>query len=59
MPRKEGYITKNLNKERQVMNAYIVYKDKESSEKALELNGKVFLEKHLRVDHVAHPKARI
>ncbi len=38
------------------MNAYVVFKDQDSVAKALELNGKVFRDKHIRVDTIVDPK---
>ncbi|KAG5518982.1 hypothetical protein PMAC_002513 [Pneumocystis sp. 'macacae'] len=55
LPRKIAYIQKKFHSKRNVVNAYIVYETKESSEKALALNGVVFLDRHLRVDSVAYP----
>ncbi|KAF7725515.1 hypothetical protein EC973_009545 [Apophysomyces ossiformis] len=50
MSRKAAFISKKLHDERTVMNAYIVYKNKEACEKALAMNGQLFMGKHLRVD---------
>lgn len=38
------------------MNAYIVFTDKASMEKGLEMNAQVFHEKHLRVDSAGNPR---
>lgn len=56
LPRKAAFIAKKFHDNRSVTNAYIVYKTKESADKALAMNGQVFMEKHLRVDNAANPK---
>lgn len=56
LPRKAAFISGKLHPERDVLNAYIVYTDKVSAEKALEMNAQVFHDKHLRVDSAANPK---
>ncbi|OUM60524.1 hypothetical protein PIROE2DRAFT_13676 [Piromyces sp. E2] len=50
LPKKIAFITKEFHPERDCLNAYIVFEDKESAEKALELNGSLFNDKHMRVD---------
>jgi nucleolar protein 12 len=55
LPRKVAFAKKNLHKSRDSVNAYIVYKEKQASLAAKELNATVFEDHHLRVDHVAHP----
>jgi nucleolar protein 12 len=50
MPRKEAFLQKKLHEKRDTLNAYVVFKQQEDAEKALDLNGSVFMEKHLRVD---------
>ncbi|KAG2221859.1 hypothetical protein INT45_003573 [Circinella minor] len=55
--RKAAFIKKKLHDKRSVANAYIVYQDKESVEKALQMNGQVFKDKHLRVDSAINPKS--
>ncbi|KAJ3103254.1 Nucleolar protein 12 [Physocladia obscura] len=50
MPRKVSFIAKEFHSDRDSLNAYIVFKDEESVDKALDLNGKIFQGKHLRVD---------
>lgn len=53
LPRKIAFITGKLHPERDVVNAYIVYKSKGSVAKAVAaLNGQLFLNKHIRVDTV-------
>ncbi|ORX59346.1 RNA-binding domain-containing protein [Piromyces finnis] len=49
-PKKIAFITKEFHPERDCLNAYIVFENKESAEKAIELNGTLFNEKHMRVD---------
>ncbi|KAI8840374.1 RNA-binding protein 34-like protein [Chytriomyces cf. hyalinus JEL632] len=50
LPRKVSYLAKEFHPDRDSMNAYLVYKDEESVDKALGMNGQVFEGKHLRVD---------
>ncbi|KAJ1916872.1 Nucleolar protein 12 [Mycoemilia scoparia] len=50
LSRKEAFISKQIHSERQTCNAYIVFENKEQANKCLELNGTLFLEKHIRVD---------
>ncbi|KAF9174270.1 Nucleolar protein 12 [Mortierella sp. AD011] len=51
LPRKIAFITGKLHPERDVVNAYIVFKSKESVAKAVAaMNGQLFLNKHIRVD---------
>ncbi|TPX74835.1 hypothetical protein CcCBS67573_g03898 [Chytriomyces confervae] len=50
LPRKVSYLAKEFHPDRDSMNAYLVYKDEESVDKALGMNGHVFEGKHLRVD---------
>ncbi|KAL1925686.1 uncharacterized protein VTP21DRAFT_569 [Calcarisporiella thermophila] len=57
LPRKIAFITKKLHPERDVLNAYIVFKEKSSVDNALVANGEVFLNKHLRVDRAINPKS--
>lgn len=52
MPRKAAFINKKFHPERDTLNAYIVYKEKESVDNALVENGQAFLDKHIRVDRV-------
>ncbi|KAF9435987.1 Nucleolar protein 12 [Entomortierella beljakovae] len=53
LPRKIAFITGKLHPERDVVNAYIVFKNKDSVAKAVKsMNGKLFLNKHIRVDTV-------
>ncbi|AOA60431.1 Large 60S ribosomal subunit biogenesis [Komagataella phaffii CBS 7435] len=55
MPRRDAFLSKAFDETRSALNAYVVYENKNDSKKAKELNGKVFKDHHLRVDHVAHP----
>lgn len=60
LPRKIAFITGKLHPERDVVNAYIVYKSKGSVAKAVAaLNGQLFLNKHIRVDTVDGAKVYI
>ncbi|KAF9560082.1 Nucleolar protein 12 [Mortierella alpina] len=53
LPRKIAFITGKLHPERDVVNAYIVFKSKDSVAKAVAaMNGQLFLNKHIRVDTV-------
>ncbi|KAF9151192.1 Nucleolar protein 12 [Linnemannia schmuckeri] len=53
LPRKVAFITGKLHPERDVVNAYIVFKSKASVAKAVAaMNGQLFLNKHIRVDTV-------
>ncbi|KAF9091796.1 Nucleolar protein 12 [Mortierella sp. GBA35] len=53
LPRKIAFITGKLHPERDVVNAYIVFKNKDSVAKAVAaMNGQLFLNKHIRVDTV-------
>ncbi|KAF9417358.1 Nucleolar protein 12 [Podila epigama] len=57
LPRKIAFITGKLHPDRDVLNAYIVYKNKDSVAKAVAaLNGQLFLNKHIRVDTVEGAK---
>ncbi|KAJ3300249.1 Nucleolar protein 12 [Borealophlyctis nickersoniae] len=55
-PRKAAFINKQFHPERDSLNAYIVFKEKESVEKALAENGTLFMEKHIRVDKEGEEK---
>ncbi|KAJ3303884.1 Nucleolar protein 12 [Kappamyces sp. JEL0829] len=50
MPRKQAFLAKKLHPGRDSLNAYIVFESASDAAKALELNGKLFLGRHLRVD---------
>ncbi|KAL7752714.1 Nucleolar protein 12 [Sorochytrium milnesiophthora] len=50
LPRRLNFKMQNFHSDRDTLNAYVVYKQVESVEKALALNGSVFEDKHLRVD---------
>ncbi|KAJ3176706.1 RNA-binding protein 34 [Geranomyces variabilis] len=56
MPRRAAFITKNFHPGRDTLNAYLVYKEKESAVKALAENGKLFLGNHIRVDKAMREK---
>lgn len=56
VPRKVAFVKRSLHNNRDTVNAYVVFKDKEPSKKApARLNATVFDHHHIRVDHVAHP----
>ncbi|KAF4335258.1 nucleolar 12 [Fusarium beomiforme] len=57
LPKRAAYITKNLmDATTKSANAYVVYSTLAAARKAAtELNGTQVLERHLRVDSVAHP----
>lgn len=55
LPRKAAFVKQQLHSNRDTVNAYIVFGEKKSVSKALDVNGTEFLENHLRVDSVAHP----
>ncbi|KAG5439800.1 hypothetical protein PCANB_000082 [Pneumocystis canis] len=59
LPRKIAYIQKKFHSKRDILNAYIVYETKKSSEEALILNGTLFLDRHIRVDSVTHPTPHV
>ncbi|GET01280.1 RNA-binding protein Nop12 [Rhizophagus clarus] len=56
LPRKLAFIKGKFHPERDVLNAYIVYKESSSVQQAIAMNAQVFLGKHLRVDSVASPQ---
>lgn len=55
LPRKVAFIQKKLDSNNDFANAYIVFVNKLESLKALSLNGTIFHNHHLRVDHLTHP----
>lgn len=56
LPRKVAFVQQKLHKSRDSVNAYIVYKEKVNIKKICStLNGKIFQDRHLRVDSVSHP----
>ncbi|KAI8981868.1 hypothetical protein BDF20DRAFT_863658 [Mycotypha africana] len=54
--RKSAFIARKLHSGRDVVNAYIVFKTTEAVKKALELNGTLFMDKHLRVDSASNSR---
>lgn len=56
MDRKSAFISRKLHSSRDVLNAYIVFSNKEEAEKACKLNGVVFMDKHLRVDGASNDR---
>ncbi|OLN97015.1 Nucleolar protein 12 [Colletotrichum chlorophyti] len=59
LPKRAAYITKSLMEETtKSANAYVVFSTPAAARKAVsELNGTIVLDRHLRVDSVAHPAA--
>lgn len=55
IPRKAAFITHKLHEKQQTLNAYIVFATSVAAREALKLNGHVILDRHIRVDSVAHP----
>lgn len=55
IPRKAAFVKQKLHESRDSLNAYIVFKTQQDARKALEANGKVLFNLHLRVDSVSHP----
>lgn len=55
IPRKAAFITHKFHEKQQTLNAYIVFKTAAAAREALKLNGVVLLDRHIRVDSVAHP----
>ncbi|KAJ2450946.1 Nucleolar protein 12 [Coemansia sp. RSA 2336] len=56
LPRKLAFIQGKFHSDRQVCNAYVEYMDEESAQKALQLNGTEFENKHIRVDIASNDK---
>ncbi|CAN8011269.1 unnamed protein product [Ixodes pacificus] len=52
LSKKVAYISKSLHSSKQNVNAYVVFKQKESVGKALAANGSLLLGNHVRVDRV-------
>ncbi|KAI9476788.1 Nucleolar protein 12 [Coemansia sp. RSA 989] len=57
LPRKLAFIRGKFHSDREVCNAYVEYMDEESAQKALQLNGTEFEDKHIRVDIASNDKA--
>ena len=55
IPRKAAFVKHKLHEKQQTVNAYLVYETREAAREALKLNGTVVLDRHIRVDSVAHP----
>lgn len=55
LPRKVAFVQQKLHTSRDSVNAYIVFKTKESVPKSLKLNGETLFDLHIRVDSIAHP----
>lgn len=50
MPFKKAILMREFQKNVDTVNAYIVYKNRESAEEALKYNGRVLYDRHIRVD---------
>ncbi|KTW29330.1 hypothetical protein T552_01285 [Pneumocystis carinii B80] len=59
LPKKIAYIQRKFHPKRDILNAYIVYETEESSKNALVLNGTLLLNRHIRVDSIAHPTPHV
>ncbi|CAN3361392.1 nucleolar protein 12 [Diutina catenulata] len=57
--RKSAFAAKAIHKDRESINAYVVFAERADSKKAVDLNATVFEDHHLRVDHVAHPAPKV
>ncbi|KAK9472140.1 uncharacterized protein V1510DRAFT_141720 [Dipodascopsis tothii] len=55
LPRKVAFVQQKLHEKRSSVHAYIVMEDEKAARAALAANGSVVLDKHIRVDSVAHP----
>ncbi|PRT54707.1 Nucleolar protein 12 [Wickerhamiella sorbophila] len=55
LPRRAAYIKQKVHEKRDSVNAYVVFKKQESAVEACKLNGEVFDDHHIRVDHLANP----
>lgn len=56
LPKKASFVTQDLlDTTTHSTNAYVVYSTKVAAREALKLNATVVLDRHLRVDSVAHP----
>ncbi|KAJ2782031.1 Nucleolar protein 12 [Coemansia interrupta] len=58
LPRKVAYITGKFHSQRDSCNAYVEFTSEEAAAKAVELNGAVFQEKHIRVDRADNSQGR-
>ncbi|KAJ2231957.1 Nucleolar protein 12 [Coemansia sp. RSA 1722] len=50
LPRKVAFVSGKFHSKRESCNAYVEYVKEESAQKAVELNGTMFQDKHIRVD---------
>lgn len=55
IPRKAAFANHKLHEKQKTVNAYVVYTTLEGARAALKLNGQICLDRHIRVDSVAHP----
>ncbi|KAJ1848636.1 Nucleolar protein 12 [Coemansia sp. RSA 2703] len=58
LPRKVAYITGKFHSQRDSCNAYVEFTSEEAAVKAVELNGAMFQEKHIRVDRADNSQGR-
>lgn len=59
VPRKVAFAKKALHESRDSVNAYVVFTEKDASLKSVAaLNGKIFENHHLKVDHLSHPTVK-
>ncbi|EEB05501.1 RNA-binding protein Nop12 [Schizosaccharomyces japonicus yFS275] len=59
IPRKAAFIEKKFHDERDSVNAYVVFETSKAAREAVKLNGTMFLNRHLRVDHISHPAPQV
>ncbi|XP_075536053.1 uncharacterized protein LOC142571516 [Dermacentor variabilis] len=59
LSKKVAFISKALHSNKQTVNAYVVFKAKETVKDALTLNGSVLFGNHIRVDCVGAPKSLV
>lgn len=58
-PKKVCFIKREFNDNLDDIHAYIVYETKEEAKNALDMNSKIFMERHLRVDIAAFQKKKL
>ncbi|KAH6939196.1 hypothetical protein HPB50_016504 [Hyalomma asiaticum] len=59
LSKKVAFISKALHSNKQTVNAYVVFRAKETVQQALTLNGSVLFGNHVRVDSVGAPKSQV
>ena len=55
IPRKAAFVNHKLHEKQKTVNCYVVYKEAAGAREACKLNGSVVLDRHIRVDSIAHP----